>query len=113
GGPTAAPVARSRRSKGRPLARASIEDRRFWKRGGVDYVGMGGAAWKDVTAGKVVQGGSTITQQLVRNLYIGQEKTFNRKIKEACLAIKLARKKSKPWILNTYLNSVYYGNHAY
>jgi len=62
-------------------ATIAIEDRRFYQHGGVDYVGIGRAAWKDVTAGKVVEGGSTITQQLVRNLYTGREKTFNRKIK--------------------------------
>ena len=72
-----------------PRATVAIEDRRFYQHGGVDYVGIARAAWKDVTAGKVVQGGSTITQQLVRNLYTGREKTFNRKLKEACLAIKL------------------------
>ncbi len=94
-------------------ATTSIEDRRFYQHGGVDYLGIARAAWKDVTAGKVVQGGSTITQQLVRNLYTGQEKTFTRKIKEACLAIKLASKWPKPKILNEYLNTVYYGNHAY
>ena len=60
-----------------------------------------------------MEGGSTITQQLVRNLYIGQERTFTRKIKEACLAIKLASKWPKAKILNEYLNTVYYGNHAY
>jgi penicillin-binding protein 1A len=107
------PVTTRHMSKWLPRATVAIEDRRFWQHGGVDYVGIARAAWKDVTAGKVVEGGSTITQQLVRNLYIGQEKTFNRKLKEACLAIKLSQKKSKPWILNTYLNSVYYGNHAY
>src|SRR3954469_19818978 len=107
------PVSNGRMSKWLPRATISIEDRRFYQHGGVDYEGIARAAWKDVTAGKVVEGGSTITQQLVRNLYIGQEKTFNRKLKEACLAIKLSQKKTKPWILNTYLNSVYYGNHAY
>ncbi len=91
----------------------AIEDRRFWQHGGVDYVGIARAAWKDLTAGKVVEGGSTITQQLVRNLYTGQERTFTRKIKEACLAIKLASKWPKSRILNEYLNTVYYGNHAY
>ena len=79
-----------------PRATIAIEDRRFWQHGGVDYVGIARAAWKDVTAGKVVEGGSTITQQLVRNLYTGQEKTFTRKLKEACLAIKLASKWPKP-----------------
>jgi len=107
------PVTTRQMSPWLPRATVAIEDRRFWQHGGVDYVGIARAAWKDLTAGKVVQGGSTITQQLVRNLYIGQEKTFNRKLKEACLAIKLSQKKSKEWILNTYLNSVYYGNHAY
>ena len=107
------PVTTRQMSPWLPRATVAIEDRRFWQHGGVDYVGIARAAWKDLTAGKVVQGGSTITQQLVRNLYIGQEKTFNRKLKEACLAIKLSQKKSKAWILNTYLNSVYYGNHAY
>jgi len=76
-------------------------------------VGIARAAWKDVSAGKVLEGGSTITQQLVRNLYTGQEKTFTRKIKEACLAIKLAQKWPKQKVLDEYLNTVYYGNHAY
>ena len=94
-------------------ATVAIEDRRFYEHGGVDYLGIARAAWTDVTAGKVVQGGSTITQQLVRNLYTGQERTFSRKVKEACLAIKLSRRWSKTKILNDYLNTVYYGNHAY
>jgi penicillin-binding protein 1A len=94
-------------------ATVAIEDRRFYEHGGVDYLGIARAAWTDVTAGKVVQGGSTITQQLVRNLYTGQERTFNRKVKEACLAIKLSHRWSKTKILNDYLNTVYYGNHAY
>jgi penicillin-binding protein 1A len=107
------PVSTAQMSKWLPIATTSIEDRRFYQHGGVDYVGIARAAWTDVTAGKKVEGGSTITQQLVRNLYTGREKTFTRKIKEACLAIKLARKWSKPKILNEYLNTVYYGNHAY
>ena len=60
-----------------------------------------------------MQGGSTITQQLVRNLYISKERTFKRKLKEACLAIKLSRRWSKDRILSEYMNQVYYGNHAY
>ena len=107
------PVTTREMSKWLPLASVAIEDRRFYQHGGVDYEGIARAAWKDLTAGKVVEGGSTITQQLVRNLYTGQEKTFNRKLKEACLAIKLSRRLSKPAILNDYLNTVYYGNHAY
>ncbi len=61
----------------------------------------------------MLQGGSTITQQLVRNLYTGQERTFSRKIKEACLAIKLSRHWSKDKILTGWFNQVYFGNHAY
>jgi penicillin-binding protein 1A len=107
------PVSNAQMSKWLPRATVAIEDRRFWQHGGVDYVGIARAAWKDVTAGKVLEGGSTITQQLVRNLYTGQEKTFTRKIKEACLAIKLAQKWPKQKVLDEYLNTVYYGNHAY
>jgi penicillin-binding protein 1A len=107
------PVAMNQISPWLPKATVAIEDRRFYEHGGVDYIGIARAAWEDVTAGKVLQGGSTITQQLVRNLYTGQERTFSRKIKEACLAIKLANKWSKTKILNEYVNTVYYGNHAY
>jgi penicillin-binding protein 1A len=107
------PVTNAQMSKWLPRATVAIEDRRFWQHGGVDYVGIARAAWNDVNAGKVLEGGSTITQQLVRNLYTGQEKTFTRKIKEACLAIKLARKWPKQKVLDEYLNTVYYGNHAY
>ncbi len=107
------PVALGRMSRWLPVASVSIEDKRFWQHGGVDFLGIARAAWTDVTVGKKVQGGSTITQQLVRNLYTGQQKTFSRKLREACLAIKLADKWSKGRILDEYLNTVYYGNHAY
>jgi len=107
------PVALSQMSPWMAKATVAIEDRRFYKHGGVDYKGIVRAAVKDLRAGRVVQGGSTITQQLVRNLYISRQRTFQRKIKEACLAIKLAQNKSKDWILGSYMNAVYYGNHAY
>jgi penicillin-binding protein 1A len=107
------PVALSQMSPWMAKATVAIEDRRFYKHGGVDYKGIVRAAVKDLRAGRVVQGGSTITQQLVRNLYISRQRTFKRKIKEACLAIKLAQNKSKDWILGSYMNAVYYGNHAY
>src|SRR2546421_423481 len=94
-------------------ATVAIEDHRFYQHGGVDYQGIIRAAWSDLRAGHVVQGGSTIAQQLVRNLYISKERTFKRKIKEACLAIKLSRRWSKSRILSEYMNQVYYGNHAY
>ncbi len=91
----------------------AIEDRRFYSHMGVDVSGILRAAVKNLEAGEIVEGGSTITQQLVRNLYIGNEKSFNRKAKEACLALKLDADWSKDKILETYLNQVYFGNHAY
>jgi penicillin-binding protein 1A len=107
------PVNLKRMSPWLPKATVAVEDKRFYEHGGIDYVGIARALWADISAGKAVQGGSTITQQLVRNMYTGSEKTFSRKIKEACLAIKLADKWSKARILQTYLNTVYYGEHAY
>ena len=71
------------------------------------------AAVKNIKSGDIVQGGSTITQQLVRNLYIGKEVSLDRKIKEACLALKVEDAHTKDWILASYLNQVYFGNHAY
>ena len=95
-------------------ATVAIEDRRFWSHGALDYAGIARALFANVRAGHVVQGGSTITQQLARNLYIKTpSQTFGRKATEACLAIKLAREKSKRWILNSYINQVFYGNRAY
>jgi penicillin-binding protein 1A len=103
----------SRVSRWMPKATVAIEDRRFYEHGGVDPQGIARAVWVDVKARGVVQGGSTITQQLVRNLYISNERTVQRKLKEACLAIKLSDAWSKQRILAAYLNQVYYGNLAY
>jgi penicillin-binding protein 1A len=94
-------------------ATVAIEDRRYWQHGGIDPIGITRAFWADVSEGKVVQGGSTITQQLVRNLYISRERTFTRKLREACLAVKLAQSWSKQKILTAYLNQIYYGGQAY
>ncbi len=96
-----------------PKATVAIEDRRFYQHGGIDPRGIVRALWADIRSGHVVQGGSTITQQLVRNLYISRERTFERKLKEACLSIKLSHRWSKDHILTAYMNQVYYGNHAY
>ena len=97
-----------------PKATVAIEDRRFYEHGGIDVEGIARALWKNVSAGEVVEGGSTITQQLVRNLYpVSRERTVERKLKEACLAIKLNDAWSKDRILATYMNQVYYGNLAY
>ena len=72
------------------------------------------ALYSDVTAGRIVEGGSTITQELVRNLYLGDpQRTFSRKVKEACLALKLAQTWPKKRILTAYLNEVFYGRAAY
>ena len=108
------PVDLSDMSKWVARATVAIEDRRFWQHGALDYPGIARALFANVRAGHVVQGGSTITQQLARNLYIKKpSQTFGRKATEACLAIKLAREKSKHWILNSYINQVFYGNRAY
>jgi penicillin-binding protein 1A len=94
-------------------ATIAIEDRRFLEHDGVDLEGTARAAVANIRAGGIVEGGSTITQQLVRNLYISREQTVQRKVKEACLATKLDRAWAKQRILTTYLNQVYYGNRAY
>jgi penicillin-binding protein 1A len=97
-----------------PKATVAIEDARFWEHGALDYQGIARALYKDVNAGRIVEGGSTITQQLVRNLYIGgAQQTLSRKVKEACLAQKLAKVWTKRQILAAYLNEVFYGRHAY
>ena len=107
------PVAAADMSTWIRKATVAVEDRRFFEHGGLDLEGIARAAVADVRAGAIVEGGSTITQQLVRDLYISQERTVQRKLKEACLATKLDRAWSKPRILTTYLNRVYYGDQAY
>ena len=90
-------------------ATIAIEDRRFYKHEGVDYDGIIRAAIKNFASRKTVQGGSTITMQLVRNLYISRERTYERKIREAKLAEELENEHSKEWILDKYLNTVPFG----
>jgi len=97
-----------------PEATVAIEDARFWQHGALDYRGILRALYQDVSHGQVVQGGSTITQELVRNLFIGDpQRTLSRKIKEACLSLKFFQKHTRKQILTDYLNEVFYGNHAY
>ena len=93
-------------------ATVAIEDARFYKHKGVDYVGVVRAAVKNLESGSKVQGGSTITMQLIRNLYISKERTYQRKIREAKLAEELENEHSKNWILTTYLNTVPYGTYG-
>lgn len=91
----------------------AVEDRRFWEHRGVDLRGILRAIWTDVRNKELVQGGSTITQQFVKNTYIEPERTVSRKLKEAALAWQLERRWSKDRILTAYLNTIYFGNGAY
>src|SRR4051795_4430481 len=91
-------------------ATVAIEDKRFYEHGGVDFEGIVRAGVKNITSGKTVQGGSTITQQLVRALYIKDPtRDLKRKIREAKMADELESQHSKQWILREYLNNVPYG----
>jgi penicillin-binding protein 1A len=97
-----------------PEATVAIEDARFWQHGALDYQGILRALYQNLSKGHIVQGGSTITQELVRNLYIGNpQRTLSRKVKEACLATKYFEKNTRKQILADYLNEVFYGRHAY
>ncbi len=94
----------------------AAEDKNFYHEGGISPTGIVRAAFNDLTSsGGNLQGGSTITQQLVRNYYanIGTAQTLSRKVKEIFVAQKLAQQKSKAWILTQYLNTVYFGDQAY
>jgi penicillin-binding protein 1A len=91
----------------------AVEDKRFFEHRGIDLHGILRALWADVTNQKVVQGGSTITQQFVKNAFTGQQRSFGRKLKEAALAWQLEQQWSKDRILTAYLNTIYFGNGAY
>jgi penicillin-binding protein 1A len=91
----------------------AVEDKRFYEHRGVDLRGMGRAVWADITNHGTVQGGSTITQQFVKNAYLTSQKTIGRKLVEAALAWQLEQKWTKDRILSAYLNTVYFGNQAY
>src|SRR4051812_29136999 len=91
----------------------AVEDRRFYDHGGVDYKAVVRALVSDVGSGGANQGGSTLTQQLVRNLYLNDRRSLGRKLTEGCLAVKLDRKWSKDKILTAYLNHIYFGHRAY
>jgi penicillin-binding protein 1A len=89
------------------------EDRRFYSNGGIDYIGILRALKTDVTSASLAEGGSTIEQQLVRNLYLSPQQSLSRKLTEACLAVQLDRRWSKNRILTAYLNDIYFGQQAY
>lgn len=94
-------------------AMVSVEDRRFRDHWGVDPIGIARSLWVRVEEGHFRQGGSTITQQLARNIFLNNSKTFDRKIREMILALALEQKFSKDQILELYLNKVYFGGGAY
>src|SRR5262249_24935279 len=96
-----------------PRAFIAIEDRRFYSHYGIDPIGLARAATANVMHRGVAQGGSTITQQLAKNLFLTQERTLLRKLQEAVLALWLERKFSKTEILELYLNRVYFRAGAY
>jgi penicillin-binding protein 1A len=91
----------------------SIEDRRFYTHWGIDPIRLLGALATDIRVGRAEQGGSTITQQLARNLFLTHEKTLTRKIKEAVLAVRIEQTYTKDEILEMYLNQIYFGEGAY
>ncbi|MDI6864500.1 MAG: penicillin-binding protein 1A [Thermodesulfovibrio yellowstonii] len=91
----------------------AAEDIRFYKHPGVDVIGILRALYRDIKAGGIVEGGSTITQQLAKMLFLKPEKSITRKIKEAILSIQIERKYTKDEILGLYLNQAYFGNRAY
>ena len=96
-----------------PEAVIATEDRRFYRHFGMDVVGLGRALVTNIRAGRIVQGGSTITQQLAKNLFLSPERTITRKLRELMLAIWLETRLSKDEILALYLNRVYLGNGTY
>ncbi|OYX15309.1 MAG: penicillin-binding protein [Rhizobiales bacterium 32-66-8] len=96
-----------------PKAFIAIEDRRFYEHMGLDPLGLAGAVAANLISGRVRQGGSTLTQQLAKNLFLTQERTFSRKIQEVVLALWLEQKFSKAEILDLYMNRVYFGAGAY
>ena len=96
-----------------PEAVIAIEDRRFYSHFGVDPIGLARAMFANLTAGQLVQGGSTLTQQLAKNLFLSPERTLERKVQEVLLAVWLEHRFAKDQILEMYLNRVYFGSGAY
>jgi membrane peptidoglycan carboxypeptidase len=90
----------------------AAEDRRFYSHGGIDPVGIARALWTNLRSSRT-QGGSTLTQQLVKNEFLSSERTLWRKAREAVLSVKLERTADKDEILERYLNTVYFGRGAY
>jgi membrane peptidoglycan carboxypeptidase len=100
-------------SKDAQHAVLAAEDRDFYTEPGISVKGIGRALFKNVQAGGVQQGGSTITQQYAKNAFLTQQRTFSRKIKEVFIAVKMSQTVSKDQILEDYLNTIYFGRGAY
>ncbi|SUP43657.1 transglycosylase domain-containing protein [Veillonella criceti] len=94
-------------------ALVATEDKRFYDHGAIDVFGIGRAFYTNVTAGKTVEGGSTITQQLVKNLFLSSKRIMSRKVEEVILAYLMEYYYTKDEILAMYLNTIYYGNDYY
>src|SRR4029077_2039689 len=91
----------------------SVEDRRFFSHHGLDAVRIFKAAWRNWRRGRIVEGCSTLTQQLARLEQLTPDRTFTRKLREAAIAVRLEERYSKPQILQAYLNAVYFGDGYY
>lgn len=91
----------------------AVEDERFYQHVGIDIFAIARAMWRNLKAGAITEGGSTITQQLVKNAILTQEQTWSRKIKDAILALVIERRYSKQEILEAYLNQIYFGEGVY
>jgi penicillin-binding protein 2A len=90
----------------------AVEDSRFYDHNGIDFRSIGRAIWRDILTRSAAEGGSTLTQQLAKNVYLTQDKTLTRKVKEVYLAAQIERNYSKEDILEMYLNRVYFGHGA-
>src|SRR4051794_30486965 len=91
----------------------AAEDRNFYNEPGISPTGIMRAVWVDLRGGEISQGGSTITQQYVKNAYLTSQRTFSRKFKEILISVKLGNSRSKQQILEDYLNTIYFGRGAY
>ncbi|HWB72756.1 MAG TPA: transglycosylase domain-containing protein, partial [Egibacteraceae bacterium] len=91
----------------------ATEDRRFYEHQGVDPLSVLRAVWNNVRYGGIREGGSTLTQQYVRNVFVGSERTLYRKVREALVALQLEKERTKEQILEVYLNRIYFGDGAY
>ena len=96
-----------------PAAAVAVEDRRFWSHPGLDVTGLARAAWVNISSGRLIQGGSTITQQVAKNLFLSNARNFKRKVQELMLTVWLEHSFSKQEILEIWLNRVYLGAGAF